>query len=336
VLIASDTRLTDGGYGINSRKYLSGRIWSASSSTSQSNFSSNQSTKVGSDASSSKSVSTSILPLKTNPTQWESDGSLVMPSNNWLDFDSETLKIAPKPSDSAMITSPTFSAEHINSRIQTNLPVMIGSAGCASDCESLKRKVRLELDALECSCPTGSLGVQSVANLLQQILYGRRGFPFYSFCVVAGIDQQESYDGVCGSGAVYVYDAIGSYERVAVASAGTGRELLQPILDRLFSGALQSTDAKQIESQDGIRRDAMAVPAGKQRMGAAGSLRPPVQTTVNCPWDEAVDKVARAYKSVAEREISVGDEIVICVVNTSNTRDGGPVVNLFSYPLKKH
>ena len=34
VLIASDTRLTDGGYGINSRRYLSGRIWSASSSSS--------------------------------------------------------------------------------------------------------------------------------------------------------------------------------------------------------------------------------------------------------------------------------------------------------------
>lgn len=217
-----------------------------------------------------------------------------------------------------------------------NLPIMIGSAGCASDCESLKRRVRLELDALECSFPTGSMGVQSVANLLQQVLYGRRGFPFYSFCVVAGIDQQESHNRGCGSGAVYVYDAIGSYERVAVASAGTGRELLQPILDRLFSGQFQNQADKQIESRDEISRDIMAVPAGKQRMGVAGSLRPPVQTTVNCSWEEAVNNVARAYQSVAEREIAVGDEIVICVVKTSETGDGSPVVDVFSYPLKKH
>jgi len=212
---------------------------------------------------------------------------------------------------------------------------MIGSAGCASDCESLKRRVRLELDALECSSPTGSFGVQSVANLMQQVLYGRRSFPFYSFCVVAGIDQTETRDGNCGPGAVYVYDAIGSYERVAVASAGTGRELLQPILDRLFSATQHSSEGSDLPS-DGIRRDAMAVPAGEQRMGVAGSLRPPVQTTVNCSWEEAVNNVAKAYRSVAEREISVGDEIVICLVNTAEVRSGGPEVDVFSYPLKKH
>ena len=131
-------------------------------------------------------------------------------------------------------------------------------------------------------------------------------------------------------GAVYVYDAIGSYERVAVGSAGTGRELLQPILDQLFSEDGVSNDDDQSNtiyndenhSNNGKSGDIMAIPPMKQRVGVAGSLRPPVQTTVRCSLEDAVKNVARAYQSVAEREISVGDEVVICVVKSSPAATG--------------
>ena len=343
VLIASDTRLTDGGYGINSRRYLSGRIWSASSSSSLSTFSLSEEEmnndgdlveSSGDGALTSTPALTTIQNWKRYPAQWESDGSLAMPPSSSSNSRSSINLLAttiPKTilSDSRMIQQ---SIHHD----PNNFPIMIGSAGCASDCESLKRRIRLELDALECSSPIGGvLGVQSVANLLQQVLYGRRGFPYYSFCIVAGIDHQQH----SSCGAVYVYDAIGSYERVAVASTGTGRELMQPILDRLFSGTSNDYDHRVTNNHNDIRRDVMAIPAVKQRMGVAGSLHPPVQTTVTCSWEEAVHNVARAYQSVAEREISVGDEIVICVVNTARRRskdDSGPTVGVFSYPLKKH
>ena len=349
VLIASDTRLTDGGYGINSRQYLSGRIWSASSSSSLSLFRSTPppiSEDGGNNEVSSTQSKTSTVQnsLKRFPAHWSSDGSLVMPSSSSIDYDITTNNI-PKIdiADSAMISS------NIHSTTQTNcnLPIMIGSAGCASDCESLKRRIRLELDALEYTTSNSSgLSVSSVANLLQQVLYSRRGFPFYSFCVVAGIDyqqqqQQGSGSTTTGCGAVYVYDAIGSYERVAVASSGTGRELMQPILDRLFSSSNALQTKQKISSHNtNIHKDVMAIPAGKQRMGVAGSLHPPVQTTVNCSWEEAVRNVVRAYQSVAEREISVGDEIVICVVNTSSSKEkktgDNDEVAVFRYPLKKH
>ena len=84
-------------------------------------------------------------------------------------------------------------------------------------------------------------------------------------------------------------------------------------------------------------------------MGVAGSLRPPVPTTVTCSLEDAVKNVARAYQSVAEREIAVGDEVVICVVKSSSAagasssavgsgaaEEEGAVLRVYRYPLKKH
>jgi 20S proteasome alpha/beta subunit len=247
--------------------------------------------------------------------------------------------------------------------------------------------LRLELDALHSSSSGGSsfggeegggIGVKSVANLLQQILYGRRSFPYYSFCVVAGLDDKRRRRGGGEGGeeveevegAVHVYDAIGSYERVAVAVAGTGRELLQPILDRSFSPRRCSrTPSSGQPAPTTTTATTADVKAPDQRTGVAGGLISPVRTSVDCAWEEAVRIVAGAYASAAEREISVGDEVVICVVLAARTRrggyeggageqtgdddddggddddgtddddnddDGGAVVKVFRYPLKRH
>ena len=64
---------------------------------------------------------------------------------------------------------------------------------------------------------------------------------------------------------------------------------------------------------------------------------------MDCTWEESVDKVARAYASVSEREISVGDDVVICVVlagkyggDDEDVDGGDAVVRVFRYPLKRH
>mmetsp|Transcript_8057 Transcript_8057/g.12632 ORF Transcript_8057/g.12632 Transcript_8057/m.12632 type:complete len:465 (-) Transcript_8057:17-1411(-) len=405
VLIASDTRLTDGGYGVRSRCYLSGRLWSASSSSTTARADGGGdgvgmtdgalvSSSSSSDVSNGGDTATIITPSNhhhnnnnhdlvqqapleiatNNNVHWDSDGSLLLPPI--------TTDIASSSSSSLSLQhlEPTASSNHpLITTITTNPPIIIGSAGCASDCESLKRRVRLELDALHMNSSYNSnnhnsnnnqqqLGVASVANLLQQILYSRRGFPFYSFCVVAGLHPPDDNEGGT-EGAVYVYDAIGSYERVAVGSSGTGRELLQPILDQLFSdngGTTRATTSNHDDkdgreqsianhnndnhSNNGNSGDILAIPPMKQRVGVAGSLRPPVRTTVRCSLEDAVRNVARAYQSVAEREISVGDEVVICVVRSPGNnvasssslggdggmRSEGAVLKVYRYPLKKH
>jgi 20S proteasome alpha/beta subunit len=395
VLIASDTRLTDGGYGVHSRRYLSGRLWSASSASSSTSSaatavtndsvvssSSNGDVSIGDGDKNNIIITTrsnnNLLQSPSTIHCWDSDGSLLLPptiqnNNIIISTNAHTASLLQHeslpPPTTTTITNPP--------------PTIIGSAGCASDCESLKRRMRLELDAFD-NNNNHNLCVSSVANLLQQILYSRRGFPFYSFCVVAGLIPPSAAESLLSGGgggsgkmkkrrimegAVYVYDAIGSYERVAVGSAGTGRELLQPILDQLFSGSATTAedhdgdggDKSSItihnndnHSNNGKSGDILAIPPMKQRVGVAGSLRPPVPTTVRCTVEDAVRNVARAYQSVAEREISVGDEVVICVVRSAATASSssaaaaaaaaggeeelveGAVLKVYRYPLKKH
>jgi 20S proteasome subunit beta 6 len=183
-------------------------------------------------------------------------------------------------------------------------PVWIASSGCAADCEALKRMVRFEVRASQHW--NTALGVASISSLLSQVLYNRRNFPYYSFCVVAGLND--------GEGAAYVYDAIGSFEQVAVATAGTGRELLQPILDRLF--------ASPHEEEDSIKKSDIAV------------MPRVVKTRVSCSADEAVARLIRGYKSVAERDIGVGDSVVLCV--TQRDENEGTTCRVICVPLKTH
>ena len=170
-------------------------------------------------------------------------------------------------------------------------PIFIGSSGCTADCRGLQMDLRADLRV------AGYLGQAQVAQphqmatSLSQMLYQRRGFPYYAFCVMAALDPKTR----CGH--VYVYDAIGSYEQVAVATSGTGREALQPILDGMFE----------------TRKDSPC-----QVVGDA---------------ETAVKKVCQAYRSVSEREIEVGDKLVLHV---SELQDDGTVAcRILIVPLKE-
>lgn len=171
-------------------------------------------------------------------------------------------------------------------------PILIASAGCSTDCQALQTDLRADLRAARHFGQTTSVADANssrsgqVATRLSQLLYQRRGFPYYVFCVVGALDVDERGDGEGCGGRAYTYDAIGSYEQVAVATAGTGRQALQPILDRLFATRDEAPDLPKDLDQ------------GRRKQ---------VQGTV----DETIRKLRQAYRSVSEREIEVGDQLVL-------------------------
>jgi 20S proteasome subunit beta 6 len=308
-VLATDTRLTGEGYNILHRNHLSSRLWVATETPESSAISS----WISPDGSISLEGATT-----TATTNAENEDTTTEHDNDDSDSDSDS----------------DVDASIVSTNLLTQAPTIIASAGCQTDCEMLKRLVRADLRTAR-YFSEGGIGPDQVATLLSQMLYSRRGFPFYSFCVVAGLasndddnDNGQQLSEPTG-GQVFVYDAVGSYEQVAVATSGTGRELLQPILDRQFRTLLASVANNNINNNESD--DKSLAKNGLVFRPVPGSVP---STQVDCSKEQAVSILADAYRSVSEREIGVGDQVVFCVLQRKP--DGRVESQIIRYPLKKH
>jgi len=121
----------------------------------------------------------------------------------------------------------------------------------------------------------------AIAQMLSEILYHKRFFPYYTFNVLAGVDD----DGV---GGCYHYDAIGSFERVEYTTSGSGSALTHAVLDNVIS-----EDNK--------------VPAAKR------------DKNTPIPADQLVDLCNDVMNSAAERDIYTGDGAEVFVITANGT-----------------
>ncbi|KAG0169803.1 Proteasome subunit beta type-1 [Apophysomyces sp. BC1034] len=116
------------------------------------------------------------------------------------------------------------------------------------------------------------MSCMALAKMLSITLYQKRFFPYYSFCVLGGVDDK-------GVGAVYCYDAIGSYERERYRASGSAASLIQPFLD----------------NQVGRKNQQNA-------------------STAPLQLEEAIRIVKDAFTSATERDIYTGDNLQIFII----------------------
>ncbi|RKP11785.1 nucleophile aminohydrolase, partial [Piptocephalis cylindrospora] len=106
--------------------------------------------------------------------------------------------------------------------------VILGTSGFHADGSQLTKRVKQQMDWYKykhnkaISCP-------ATAQMLSNMLYMRRFFPYYTFNIVGGLDPE-------GRGAVYSFDPVGSFEREEYRSGGSAADLLQPFLDSQVRG----------------------------------------------------------------------------------------------------
>ncbi|KAH8109763.1 nucleophile aminohydrolase [Phellopilus nigrolimitatus] len=95
--------------------------------------------------------------------------------------------------------------------------------GFAADGNMFVKKVKQRLEWYR-HAHAKDMPLRAIARLIQTMLYAQRFFPYYVYNILGGIEDD-------GSGAVYSFDPVGSYEREACRAAGAAQSLVQPFLD---------------------------------------------------------------------------------------------------------
>ncbi|KAF5382623.1 hypothetical protein D9615_002762 [Tricholomella constricta] len=147
--------------------------------------------------------------------------------------------------------------------------------GFAADGNMFVKKVRQRLEWYR-HAHAKDMPLRAIARLIQTMLYARRFFPFYVYNILGGIEDD-------GTGAVYSFDPVGSYEREACRAAGAAQSLVQPFLDN------------QIYF--------------KNQTPAPGTSHP-----VHLPLSTVLSLVIDSFTSATERHIEVGDGLEMYVV----------------------
>ena len=160
--------------------------------------------------------------------------------------------------------------------------IVLSVCGFAADGKALKE--RLDAIVKLYKYQHGKdMSVKACAQRLATILYGKRFFPYYTTCILGGLDEE-------GKGTLYSYDPVGSYEREQCRAAGAAASLLMPFLDNQVNFKNQY------------------IPGSGEGHALEARQATPL------PRQEVEQLIRDAFASVTERHIEVGDGLQMLVL----------------------
>jgi len=148
----------------------------------------------------------------------------------------------------------------------------------------------------------------AIARLVQTMLYGKRFFPYYAYVILGGIDRD-------GTGAVYGFDPVGSYERESCRAAGSAQSLIQPFLDNQINGKNLVDDPNDTDPNT-----PKFVKHGERS---------------NLPLERVTALVVDAFTGATERHIEVGDGLEMLIIKAPTEEGGKVTMELQRRPLKR-
>ncbi|QRV77057.1 amino-terminal nucleophile aminohydrolase [Ceratobasidium sp. AG-Ba] len=191
--------------------------------------------------------------------------------------------------------SPDRGIQHTDPlRAQGLSSAVLAVNGFAADGNMFVKKVKQRLEWYR-HAHTKDMPLRAIARLIQTMLYAKRFFPYYVYNILSGIEED-------GSGAVYSFDPVGSYEREACRAAGAAQSLVQPFLDNqiyfknqqgahpqhlplphvlaLVTDSFTSATERHIEVGDGLEIYVLLAPgAGDELVGMAGASEVTTETS---------------------------------------------------------
>lgn len=212
-------------------------------------------------------------------------------SSRYTDNGGSTLGITGK--DFAILAGDTrmTSGYNINTRYQPKLyrigdeddsRIVLSVVGFAADGNALKE--RLDAIVKMYKYQHGKpISVKACAQRLSTILYSKRFFPYYVHAILGGLDED-------GTGALYSYDPVGSYEREQCRAAGAAASLIMPFLDN------QVNYKNQYIPDSGVGHELQ--PRGFEALSE----------------EHVVGLVKDAFTSATERHIEVGDGLQMLII----------------------
>jgi len=183
--------------------------------------------------------------------------------------------------DTRMSTGYSIMTRNSSKVMKLSDKCLLASAGFQGDARTLQ-KMLLSRQVVYHHNHNKLMGCHAMAQLLSNTLYYKRFFPYYTFNILGGLDLE-------GKGAVYTYDAVGSYERTGYSCQGTGKELIMPVLDN----QLKSSNPLVIPKQSGATTLSQA---------------------------DAIDLVKDCFATAGERDIYTGDVVEIFIIDANGVR----------------